>query len=90
MLVPLNSFDGHSTTQLDCPKLKHCLSEYFFVDSSLFTKIMSYIKLAQNRVIVKIKIPLFAFLLCDEWCDGVPKHLDLALAPNKTNERVNN
>ena len=28
-------------TKLDCQKLKHCLSKYFFVDSSLSTKIMS-------------------------------------------------
>ena len=27
--------------KLDCQKPRHCLSEYFFVESSLFTKIMS-------------------------------------------------
>ena len=28
-------------TKLDCQKLKHCLSDYYFVESSLSTKIMS-------------------------------------------------
>ena len=29
------------TPKLDCQKLRCCLSEYFFVESSLFTKTMS-------------------------------------------------
>ena len=33
---------------------------------------------------MEIKIPLFAFLICSEGYDGFPKHLDLALAHNKT------
>ena len=39
-------------------------------------------------VILKIKITVFTCLLSSEGCDSFPKHLDLALAPNKTNERV--
>ena len=39
-------------------------------------------------VILEIKINVFAFLLSSEGCDSFPKHLDLALAPNKTNEGV--
>ena len=35
---------------------------------------------------MEIKITLFAFLLCGEGCDSFPKHLDLALAPNKTKQ----
>ena len=39
-------------------------------------------------VILKIKITVFTCLLSSEGCDSFPKHLDLALAPNKTNEGV--
>ena len=45
-------------------------------------------KLSSKKAIVETKISLFAFLLCGEEYDGFPKHLDLALAPNKTNEGV--
>ena len=41
-----------------------------------------------GRVILEIKITVFIFLLDSEGCDSLPKHLDLALAPNKTNEGV--
>ena len=34
------------------------------------------------------KITVCACLLSSEGCDSFPKHLDLALAPNKTNEGV--
>ena len=37
-------------------------------------------------VFLEIKITVFACLLSDEECDSFPKHLDLAMAPNKTNE----
>ena len=37
---------------------------------------------------LEIKITVFACLLSDEGCDSCPKHLDLALAPNKTNQGV--
>ena len=39
-------------------------------------------------VILEIKITVFTCLLSSEGCDSFPKHLDLALAPNKTNEGV--
>ena len=39
-------------------------------------------------VILKIKITVFTCLLSSEGWDSFPKHLDLALAPNKTNEGV--
>ena len=39
-------------------------------------------------VILKIKITVFTCLLSSEGCDSFPKHLDLALAPNKTNKGV--
>ena len=39
-------------------------------------------------VILKIKITVFTCLLSSEGCDSFPEHLDLALAPNKTNEGV--
>ena len=39
-------------------------------------------------VISEIKINVFAFLLSSEGCDNFTKHLDLALAPNKTKEGV--
>ena len=39
-------------------------------------------------VIFGIKITVFACLLSDEESNSFPKHLDLALAPNKTNEGV--
>ena len=39
-------------------------------------------------VILEIKITVFACLLSHEGCDSFLKHLDLALAPNKTNEGV--
>ena len=39
-------------------------------------------------VILEIKITVFACLLSSEGCDSFPKHLDLALVPNKTNEGV--
>ena len=39
-------------------------------------------------VILEIKITGCACLLSSEGCDSFPKHLDLALAPNKTNEGV--
>ena len=35
------------------------------------------------------KITVFTCLLSSERCDSFPTHLDLALAPNKTNEAVN-
>ena len=38
--------------------------------------------------VLEIKITVFACLLSDEGCDSFPKHLDLALTPNKTNEGV--
>ena len=38
-------------------------------------------------VILEIKITVFTCLLSSEGCDSFPKHLDLALAPNKTNGR---
>ena len=39
-------------------------------------------------LILEIKITVFACLLSSEGCDSFPNHLDLALAPNKTNEGV--
>ena len=39
-------------------------------------------------VILEIKTTVFTCLLSSEGCDSFPKHLDLALAPNKTNEGV--
>ena len=39
-------------------------------------------------VILEIKTTVFTCLLSDEGCDSFPKHLDLALAPNKTHEGV--
>ena len=38
------------------------------------------------KVILEIKITGFTYLLSDEGCNSFPKHLDLALAPKKTNE----
>ena len=38
--------------------------------------------------ILEIKFTVFACLLSDEGCDSIPKHLDLTLAPDKTNEGV--
>ena len=37
---------------------------------------------------MEIKIIVFTYLLSSEGCDGFPEHLDLALAPNKTNKGV--
>ena len=37
-------------------------------------------------VILEIKTTVFTCLLSSEGCHSFPKHLDLALAPNKTNE----
>ena len=39
-------------------------------------------------VILEIKITVFTCLLSSAGCDYFPKHIDLALAPNKTNEGV--
>ena len=39
-------------------------------------------------VILEIKFTVFSCLLSNEGCDRFPKHLDLALTPNKTNEGV--
>ena len=39
-------------------------------------------------VILEIKIAVFTCLLSDEGCDSFLKHLNLALAPNNTNEGV--
>ena len=39
-------------------------------------------------VILEIKITVFTCLPGTEECDSFPERLDLALAPNKTNERV--
>ena len=39
---------------------------------------------------MEIKITVFAYLLSDEEFNSFPKHLNLALTPNKTNERVKN
>ena len=39
-------------------------------------------------VILEIKITVFAYLLSSAECGSFPKHLDLILAPNKTNEGV--
>ena len=38
--------------KLDCQKLRYCLSEYFFVDSSLFTNIMSqnHLKMEHSEI----------------------------------------
>ena len=41
-----------------------------------------------NYGILEIKITVVACLLSNEGCDSFPKHLDLALAPSKTNEGV--
>ena len=38
--------------------------------------------------ILEIKITVLTCLLSDEGCDSFLKHLDLALAPDKTNEGV--
>ena len=40
-------------------------------------------------VILEIKITVYICLLNSEGPDSFPKHLDLALAPNKANEGVN-
>ena len=37
-------------------------------------------------VLFEIKITLFTCLPSSEGCNSFPKHLDLTLAPNKTNE----
>ena len=39
-------------------------------------------------VILEIKMTVFAYLVSNEECNNFPKHLDLALTPNKTNEGV--
>ena len=39
-------------------------------------------------VILEINITIFTCLLSSDGCDSFPKHLDLALAPNKTNKGV--
>ena len=39
-------------------------------------------------VIFEIKVTVFICLLSSEGCDNFPKHLDFALAPNKTNDAV--
>ena len=39
-------------------------------------------------VLLEIKIAVFTCLLSSEGCDSFSKHLDLALALNKTNEGV--
>ena len=39
-------------------------------------------------VILEIKITVFTCLLGSEGCDSFPEHLDLALAPDKTNKGV--
>ena len=38
--------------------------------------------------ILEIKITVFTYLPGTEGCDSFPERLDLALAPNKTNEGV--
>ena len=40
-------------------------------------------------VFLEIKITVFTCLPGTEECDSFPERLDLALAPNKTNEAVN-
>ena len=37
---------------------------------------------------MEIKITVFTYLLSDEGFNSFPKHINLALAPNKTNEGV--
>ena len=39
-------------------------------------------------VILEIKFTVFTCLLISEGCRSFPKHLDVALAPTKTNEGV--
>ena len=39
-------------------------------------------------IILEIKITVFTCLLSSDECDNFSKHLDLALAPNKTHEGV--
>ena len=39
-------------------------------------------------IFLEIKITVFICLIREEGCDSFPKHLNLALAPNKTNEGV--
>ena len=39
-------------------------------------------------VTLEIRITVFACLLSDEGCDSFTRHLDLELAPKKTNKRV--
>ena len=39
-------------------------------------------------VILEIKTTIFTCMLSSEGCDSFPKHLDLALASNKTNEGI--
>ena len=41
-----------------------------------------------GMVILEIKITVFTCLLSSEGCDSFPKHLYLALAPDKTNKGV--
>ena len=41
-----------------------------------------------SMAILEIKITVFTCLLSKEGCDSFPKHLDLELAPIKTNEGV--
>ena len=38
--------------------------------------------------VFRVKNTVYAWLLNSEWGDSFRKHLDLALAPNKTNEWV--
>ena len=48
----------------------------------------NHLKIGHNYGNFGDKITVFACLLSSEGCDSFPKHLDLALAPNKTNEGV--
>ena len=46
---------------------------------------LNWPKNIQNLVILEVRITVFTCLLSNEGCDSVFKHLNLALAPEKTN-----
>ena len=59
----------------------------FFVDPTICSSAKTH-PATVVMVILEIKITVFTCLLSSEGCDSVPKHLDLALAPNQTNEGI--
>ena len=66
--------------------------QQFWKNITIFTSSLTTKSVFKNHFkkehFLEIKITVFTCLLRDEGCNSFSKHLDLALAPNETNEGV--